>query len=228
MKAKIMGLLLAAFACVALPVRAGEDAAAAKAGEKPADVQLPAPAESLKVDLMEALRDRKATREYAPANGLDAQTMSNLLWAAFGVNRPELPAKRTAPFAMGVNTVRIYAVTRTGAYRYEPEGHKLVGVAGGDLRAVMGKAPFFAQASAVFLFTYDKSLKRANTPDDRSLDFAWNGVGAINQNLALAAAAQKLGTVVVAGVNAPEATKALGCSDAETALIAMPVGPLKQ
>lgn len=226
MKTRMLGCLLALCACGVWPAMAGETAGGA--AEKPADVQLPPPAESLKVDLMEALKERKATRDFAPADGIDAQTMSNLLWAAFGTNRPDQPAKRTAPFAMGVNTVRIYAVTKTGAYRYEPEGHRLVGVAGGDLRATMGKAPFFGAASAVFLFTYDKSLKRANTPDDRSLDFAWNGVGAINQNLALAAAAQKLGTVVVASVNAPEALKALGCADTESALIAMPVGPLKK
>ena len=66
--------------------------------------------------LMRALADRRSVREYAD-RALSLQDMSDLLWAANGVNRPA-SGKRTAPSAMDRRDIQIYVLTDKGVYLY--------------------------------------------------------------------------------------------------------------
>ncbi|KAA6310043.1 hypothetical protein EZS27_038583, partial [termite gut metagenome] len=72
--------------------------------------------------LMKAFSDRKSTREYA-SKELSVADLSDLLWAANGINRPD--GKRTAPSAMDRRDVDIYVVLPAGTYLYDAKGHKL-------------------------------------------------------------------------------------------------------
>jgi hypothetical protein len=69
--------------------------------------------------LMEALRHRESHREFSP-EPLDEQNLSDLLWAAAGINRPKLGG-RTTPSAMNAQEVQLYVALPQGLFRYEPE-----------------------------------------------------------------------------------------------------------
>ena len=83
------------------------------------------------ISLMQALKKRKSTRDISDKK-LTLQQLSDLLWAADGVNRPD--GKRTSPAAMGIYCVDIYAVLPEGIYLYDPAKHELKSVAKGDFR----------------------------------------------------------------------------------------------
>ena len=211
----VSGLVFGAFAL----------AGSAVAGEDAAPVALPKPVETFAADLMDALRGRQSTREFADKD-VDLQTLANLLWAADGVNRPDIK-KRTAPFATGINPVNVYVLKADGSFRYDVDAHALVPVGTRDLRPIIGMQPFVASAPVVFLFAYDSTKGNPKSDDRQNEIWAWNGLGAIQQNLSLACAAQKMGGVVVASVKKDVAKAELNLAETETALTIQPVGFLK-
>jgi len=64
--------------------------------------------------LMRVLKDRQSSREFSPEKVPD-QVLSNLLWAAFGINRPD-SGKRTAPSARNWQEIDIYVAMPDGLY----------------------------------------------------------------------------------------------------------------
>jgi len=158
-----------------------QSVAPAAAGELKT-IQLPKPEITAGMPLMQALAQRKTTRAFLD-KPLPLQTLSNLLWAAFGVNRsrdvkPGLG--RTAPSAMNKQEVEIYAVLAQGAYVYDAEANILRPVAAGDLRARMG-APPAGLAAVTLVYVADAKL-----------DYAQVDTGFIGQNVYLFAASEGL------------------------------------
>jgi nitroreductase len=145
-------------------------------------IQLPKPQMSAGMPLMQALAQRKTTRAFAD-KPLPPQILSNLLWAAFGVNRPREVKPglgRTAPSAMNKQEVELDVVLAQGVYVYEAEANVLRPVVAGDMRAKMGAPP--AGKAAVTL-VYVAGAK---------LDYAQVDVGFIGQNVYLYAASEGL------------------------------------
>ncbi|MGB9406936.1 MAG: SagB/ThcOx family dehydrogenase [Terracidiphilus sp.] len=145
-------------------------------------IQLPKPQVSAGMPLMQALAERKTTRAFLD-KPLPPQTLSNLLWAAFGVNRgrevkPGLG--RTAPSAMNKQEIEIDVVLAQGVYVYDAEANLLRPVAGGDLRAKMGASPA-GQAAVTLVY-----VAGANP------DYAQVDTGFIGQNVYLFAASEGL------------------------------------
>ena len=143
-------------------------------------IQLPKPQGAAGMSPMQALAERKTTRAFLD-KPLPTQTLSNLLWAAFGVNRPreEKPGLgRTAPSAMNKQEVELYVVLAQGVYVYEAEANLLRPVVAGDLRAKMG-APPAGQAAVTLLYVANAKL-----------DYAQVDVGFIGQNVYLFAASE--------------------------------------
>jgi len=91
-----------------------------------ADIDLPAPQKTGGMPLMEALA-RRATGRAFDARELSTQQLANLLWAGFGVNRPD--GRRTAPSASNMQEIEIYVLLPTGAYVYDAAKHHLRQVA---------------------------------------------------------------------------------------------------
>jgi SagB-type dehydrogenase family enzyme len=107
-------------------------------------IRLPPPETTGGMPLMQALKARHSTREFA-GQPLPPQVLANLLWAASGVNRPDT-GQRTAPSARDWREIDVYVTTADGAYRYDPPTHTLVWVATGDLRKLTGVQDFVATA----------------------------------------------------------------------------------
>jgi len=113
-------------------------------------IKLPAPNKTTGTAIMKALNDRHSERGYA-ANKLLPQDISNLLWAANGLNRPD--GKRTAPSCRNFREVNVYVITPEGAYLYDAKAHALSLLTEGDYRgAVAGGQDFVKRLrSALFL-----------------------------------------------------------------------------
>ena len=116
-------------------------------------LQLPAPQTTGGKPLMQALAERRTTRVFRD-EGLSPRTLSNLLWAAFGVNRPrdvKLGLGRTAPSAMNKQEVEIYVVLAKGVYLYDAETNELKPKMDGDVRAKVGSGDA-AHAAATIVY----------------------------------------------------------------------------
>jgi hypothetical protein len=94
--------------------------------------------------LMQVLMLRRSTREYAD-RPLPLQTLSDLLWSAFGINRPAT-GDRTAPYWRHVMVIDIYAAMADGVWLYEPKRHALIQHQNADIRASTGLQDFVATA----------------------------------------------------------------------------------
>jgi nitroreductase len=145
-------------------------------------IQLPKPEIGAGIPLMQALARRQTTRAFLD-KPLPPQTLSNLLWAAFGVNRPrdvKPGLGRTAPSAMNKQEVELDVVLAQGVYIYDAEANLLRPVVAGDLRAKMG-APPAGQAAVTLVYVAGANL-----------DYAQVDVGFIGQNVYLFAASEGL------------------------------------
>jgi hypothetical protein len=178
-----------------------------------APIQLPKPEMKGWMPLMQALSLRQTSREFA-ARPLPMQTLSNLLWAAFGVNRP-LSVKaglgRTAPSAMNKQEVQLYVVLADGVYVYDAEPNQLRPVVTGDVRAKVAQGAG-AHAAVTIIYVADTKF-----------DMAQVDTGFIGQNVYLFAASEGLNAWFYAlhGVNVAGALK---LSDGQKALYGQSVG----
>ncbi len=142
---------------------------------------------------MEALKARKTTREFR-RDQLSDRRLSNLLWAAFGVNR-EATGGRTAPSAMGAQEIDLYVARADGFYLYDAKSHRLKRLLTDDLRPLTGGQAFAKEAPVTIVFVADLTrLTRANT-EQREF-YAAVDTGFISQNVYLFCASEGLATVV--------------------------------
>ncbi len=156
-------------------------------------IPLPAPQTEGGKPLMQALKQRRTIRDLKP-DKLPAQVLANLLWAGFGINRPE-SGHRTAPSAMNSQEVDLYIALPEGLYLYEAKPHQLQPVLAKDLRAKTSGQPFATNAPVVLIFVADlPRLTRAN-PEQRPF-YAGIDTGCISQNIYLYCASEGLATVV--------------------------------
>lgn len=142
--------------------------------------------------LMKTLEVRASASAF-DTRDLSLRDLSDLLWSANGINRPE-SGKRTASSAQNARDVDIYACMREGIYRYEPERHRLNPVAPGDHRTlVAGRQQEVAVAPCLLLLVSDFS--RFSSAGD-SVRRVWAAIdaGIVSQNISLFCAATGLST----------------------------------
>lgn len=171
--------------------------------------------------LMEALQQRRSQREFANA-ALPEQVLSDLLWAACGINRPALGG-RTAPKAMNCQEIDVYVALPAGLYRYEPAGHVLLLVAPMDVRVMTGNQDFTAEAALDLVFVADDSRVQWVDGGQRE-DYAYTTAGAMAQNVYLYCASQGLATVLRAWIDCGALSAAMELSGDQQVLLAQTVG----
>ncbi|MCX6339585.1 MAG: nitroreductase family protein [Candidatus Aureabacteria bacterium] len=193
----------------------------ATAAGKLEPVQLVKPQTSGGKPLLEALAKRKSTRAF-DARKLPPQVLSNLLWAACGVNRLE-SGKRTAPSAMNHQEIAVYAATADGLYLYNAKDHRLDPVFAEDIRARAGEQPFVKTAPVVLIYVADHSLM-GDTPRDSRDFYSATDTGFISQNVYLYCASEGLATVVLGWVDKPALAKAMKLRDDQKIILTQPVG----
>jgi hypothetical protein len=104
----------------------------------PRVIKLSEPARTRGLPVMQALSVRASVRDWSDRE-LSLQDLSDLLWAANGINRPD--KRRTASSAQNAQDVDIYVFRQDGVYLYDPAGHALVPVVPGDHRSEIGTMP---------------------------------------------------------------------------------------
>ena len=156
-------------------------------------IELPDPQKTGGMPLMEALQVRKSTRNFSEEE-LSPQLLSNLLWAAFGVNRPD-SGKRTAPSARNWQEIDIYVALERGLYLYDAASHSLKPVLPDDLRARTGMQDFVGTAPVNLVYVADYT-RMGNASDESKTMYAAADAAFIAQNVYLYCASEGLGTVV--------------------------------
>lgn len=184
-------------------------------------VELPAPRIDATRSLMQALKDRRTIRTFSQRE-LPLQVLSDLLWAAAGVNRPA-SGKRTAPSAWDQREIDIFVFTTGGVYLYVAKDHALMPVVAGDLRARTGVDAFAADAPVNLVYVADYS-RTDKSPEDKKLFYAAADTGFISQNVYLFCAAEGLATVVHDGTDKPALSKAIGLRPDQEIILAQSVG----
>jgi len=183
-------------------------------------IKLPQPDMQGGKPLMQVLKERKSSREFG-SRQLSLQVLSDMLWAASGINRPD--AHRTAPSAMNMQEIDIYVAKADGLYLYDIKAHMLILVIPEDIRASTGAQPFVKDAPVNLIYVADLSkMSRLKTED---ADFyAATDTGFISQNVYLYCASAGLVTVVRGSIDKPALAKVMKLQPNQKIILAQTVG----
>lgn len=193
-------------------------------------IKLPAPQMDGGMPLMKALKLRQSTRgNYGPDTPLSIQTISNLLWAADGVNRKD--GKRTAPSAVDWKNIDIYITTADGLYLYDAPKHELKVLGHEDVRAVAGQQDFvkIAPLNLIYVADYAKAKFPGGdgvAPTAETWSFA--GTGFIAQNVYLFCASENLACIVRAMADPAAIAKTLNLRPDQKFMLAQTVAHFKE
>lgn len=186
-----------------------------KAGET---IKLPPVVKGVPATLMQALEKRQSVREFDKGN-IPLRELSNLLWAANGVNRED--GKRTAPSALNKQDVDVYVCMENGAYKYDAKGHALVQVTDKDVRpAVAAQQTWAADAPVVIVLVSD--LRKLG--GEKAREMGAIDAGHVSQNVCLYCAATGLATVPRASMDKRAVATALNLEDGQEPMLNLPVG----
>jgi SagB-type dehydrogenase family enzyme len=185
-----------------------------------AKIALPSPIKSGGMPLMDALNQRESNRSFK-SDDLTLQQISNLLWAANGINRSN--GKRTAPSSMNYQEIDTYIALKDGCYKYNPKEPTLELVAKGDFRKVAGKQGFVEDAPVNLFFVADFSrVPKGETPEQLNASYANSGF--IAQNVYLYCTSEGLGCVVRAYFDGQAVANVLKLSSKQKVILAQTVG----
>ena len=183
-------------------------------------IDLPAPRAEGGMPLMSALKLRHSTRDYAD-RPLAPQTLSDLLWAAFGINRPS--GDRTAPYWRHIMVIDIYAAMADGVWLYEPKAHSLLPYLKGDIRAQTGLQDFVGTAPLNLVYVAHGERMADISPEERRL-YASVDTGFIGQNIYLFCASEGLATVFRGAVDYQKLARTMKLPDQQFVTFAQTVG----
>ena len=189
------------------------------------DIVLPAPDKTGGIPLMQALNKRQTTRSFT-TDSLTKQQLSDLLWAGFGINRPE-QGKRTAPSAMNWQEIDVYVTMPGGSYVYVAESHSLKCINNKDLRKETGGQSFVANAALNIVYVADmgkREIKEGDQVKDSDLFMSYSDAAFIAQNIYLYCASSNLGCVVRGSVPDGSLASDLGLRTNQRIILAQTVG----
>jgi SagB-type dehydrogenase family enzyme len=183
-------------------------------------IKLPAPQKTGGMSLMEALANRQSQRSYS-SRELTQQQMSNLLWAAYGVNRPN--GYRTAPSARAVHEYDIYIIKNDGWYVYDADQHAMLKMGNENLQEHAGSQDYVQTAPVNLVFVADFDRMEVYN-EEMKVFYSATNVGFISQNIYLWCASEGLGTVVRGLIDKGKAKEVLKLRPNQQVILAQTVG----
>ncbi len=182
--------------------------------------KLPLPDTSGGLPLMQTLKERKSSRSFAD-KPVSPQILSNLLWAAFGINRPD--GRRTAPSAMNWQEIDIYIASQKGLFIYDAQSNSMRLLSRYDIRGTTGTQDFVKTAPVNLIYVADMSEVRSVSKENEDL---WVGAdcGFIAQNVYLFCASEGLVCVVRGSINKKELANAMNLRPDQKIILAQSVG----
>lgn len=169
------------------------------------DILLPSPRRTGGMPLMEAL-NKRATHRKCSDEGLDLQTISDILWSAYGFNRDGF---RTAPSSHNRQEMELYVFLESGVFVYDAAGCRLEQRLEGDHRAMTGAQDFVGAVPMNVAMVADTSKITGKTPQG-VLETIFVDTGFISENIYLYAAGAGLNTVVRAMFDRERLSELLG------------------
>jgi nitroreductase len=170
--------------------------------------------------LMQTLMERKSSRAFATRK-LPDQVLSDLLWAAWGINRPD--GRRTAPSAMNRQEIDLYLILPEAALLYDAQEHGLRQLVTEDLRSQAGSQPFVQDAPLNLIYVADLAKSGGESEQDKILYYG-SAAGFISQNVYLYCASEGLATVVRAYVERDALAQSLSLRAEQRIVFAQSVG----
>lgn len=184
-------------------------------------VKLPEPDKNVPMTLYQALQQRKSVREYS-SKDIDDMKLSQLLWAAVGINRPD--GHLTAPTAVNAQDITVYVCRKDGAYLYVAKDNALQKVSDKDLRKEVASAQqFAAEAPISLVIVTDNAKFRGGSTNGPTISGAIDA-GYVSQNIDLACEALGLVTVPRATMDKDALKKELKLTEAQNPILNHPVG----
>jgi nitroreductase len=188
-------------------------------------VVLPTPRQTGGMPLLDALKQRRSVRSFSE-KPIPEQLLSDLLWAAFGVNRPE-SRMRTAPSSYNWQDVMLYVFTPEGVWTYEAAGHRLLNVRRGDHRKLAGLQSYVWAAPLSIVYVSDYSTMKHGDESfsiDYKLKIGAIDAGHISQNVYLFCASEGLGAVARASVDTKAFAEAFSLSVDQQVILGQTIG----
>ena len=169
--------------------------------------------------LVQVLKDRMSTR-WLSKKLIPLQVLSNLLWAAFGINRPD-SGLRTAPSRLSFGDVEIYVATADGVFFYDAKANLLNPVVAEDVCSLCGSG---GEAPVNLIYVWDALKKSSSYSAEMNLCLAFCHTGFIGQNVYLYCASEGLATVVRKWFDKPALEKKMKLRPEQYATLVQPVG----
>lgn len=192
---------------------------------KAQDITLPAPAKSGGKPLMDALNERQSSRLFSEKD-LTLQQLSDLLWAAWGINRPA-DKKRTAPSSNNRQEMDVYVTLKSGLYLYDADANILKQIHNRDIRALAGVQDFVGMVPVNLVYVADlakRGLQEGQQVTDRDLLSSWANTGFMAQNVYLYCASEGLATVIRAMIERDKLAPEMGLRPLQAIILAQSVG----
>jgi SagB-type dehydrogenase family enzyme len=188
-------------------------------------IKLESPDMSRGVNVMQALGKRASATAFS-SEDLSLRDLSDLLWAASGVNRSD-SKKRTAPTAINAQDIDLYVFLKDGVYLYDHLQHALNPVVKGDYRSIVaGKQPDFAKAPVFVLMVSD--ISRFKVDESTKMSWAAMDAGIVSQNINIFCAAMGLNTRTRAYMDVEKIKGTLKLRDTQYPMLNNPVSyPVK-
>ncbi len=173
--------------------------------------KLPAP--NMKDPLLKMLLNRKTSREFSPDKNIGNQTLSNILWAGYGINRVN-ESKRTIPTARNIQDLEIYVIKKNSTYLYNAQKNELIEITEKNL------FPYFTESQE---FTKNANLILLYTTKDYKKDISAMHAGSAYQNVAIYCAEHNINNVVKGSMDRDGLAKELKIK-AKNILVAQVIG----
>ncbi|MDR1341085.1 MAG: nitroreductase family protein [Prevotellaceae bacterium] len=184
-------------------------------------IKLNAPNKERGVSIMKALDMRHSEREFSREK-LSLQDLSDLLWAANGINRPD--GRRTAATARNNQDIDVYAIMEDGAYIYDAKAHELKPVAKGDHRPLIADTQTSVADAPVSLLIVSELSRFTGTDVESRKHWGALDAGIVSQNIMLFASGCGFATVPRAYMKKDELRKVLKLSETQEPMLNNPVG----
>jgi nitroreductase len=186
-------------------------------------ISLPRPRTEGGKPLMEALINRCSTKAFS-REPVSMEMLSDLLWAADGINRPD-SGNLTAPSATNSQNINIYVLLTQGVYLYDVKAHRLVPALAEDLRPLSAGPQDYAKEAPVHLLYVADYAKMSRIPDrPKQVFFSACNTGVICQNVGLYCASVGLGSAVRGTMDIPALHQKLKLRDDQEIMLNQVVG----
>ncbi len=174
-----------------------------------AEIKLPSPEKTNTTTLIQALENRHSDREFSD-QVVDTQTLSNLLWAAYGVNRAD--DKRTIPTALNKKDLNVYVFNKDGIWLYDATKNSLIQQSAENYLKLFQLQDYMEPVSTVLVYTGSNE------------DYAAMHAGSAYQNVELYIAANNMASVVRGYFEREKVREVLKLPNGQRVIISQAIG----